>query len=264
MTTTLPAGSSEPLRGGNTHESIVRVGGTVRRPVGPWTPAVHALLGHLEAAGFSAAPRVLGLDSEGREVLTFATGAVVWPEHFGLLESDEALAGVARLIRRYHDVAATFVPPDDAQWWDLSADPTGAAEVVCHNDFAPWNLVYGDDGGWTFIDWDLAAPGRRSWDLGWALLSFIPLTPDRPLEDDTIARRLRVFMEAYGSSAELDGALGAAIERGVHEAARIRELGSLGQEPFARLREAGHDVIWAGAAELVSANRSRWAELSRT
>jgi hypothetical protein len=71
-------------------------------------------------------------------------------------------------------------------------------------------------------------------------------------------------MEAYGSSAELDAALGAAVERGVHEAARIRELGARGQEPFARLREAGHDVIWAGAAELVSENRSRWAQLSRT
>lgn len=255
----MPASGSEPLRGGNTHESIVRVGGTVRRPVGPWTPAVHALLDHLEAAGFDAAPRALGLDSEGREVLTFAVGAVVWPDHFALLESDDALAGVARLIRRYHDLVATFVPPADAQWWDLSADPSGVAEIVCHNDLAPWNLVQADDDGWTFIDWDLAAPGRRSWDLGWALLSFIPLTPDRPLEDARLVHRLRVFMAAYGAPGELEAALAGAVERGAHEAARIRELGALGREPFVRLRADGHAEIWAGAAERVAANASSWA-----
>ena len=48
------------------------MGDTVRRPAGPWTPAVHALLHHLEAAGFEAAPRALGLDSEGREVVSYA------------------------------------------------------------------------------------------------------------------------------------------------------------------------------------------------
>jgi hypothetical protein len=244
----LPATNSEQLGGGNTHELIVRVGDTVRRPTGAWTPAVHALLDHLAAAGFDAAPRALGLDDEGREVVTYVPGDVVWPGHFDLLESDAALAEVAALIRRYHDLVSTFVPPPDAVWWDLAADPAGVHEVVCHNDFAPWNLVRGVDGNWTFIDWDLAAPGRRAWDLGWALLSFIPLTPDRPLDDGAIARRLRVFMAAYGAPQELDAALAAAVERGEHEAAS---------------KAAKHAEIWAGAAKRVSANASRWSRLSR-
>jgi aminoglycoside phosphotransferase (APT) family kinase protein len=239
----------------------VRVGETVRRPVGPWTPAVHALLDHLEAAGFEAAPRALGTDAEGREVVTYETGDVVWPDHFERLESDEALAEIAQLIRRYHDVAAAFVPPAEAQWWDLAADPTGADELVCHNDLAPWNLVCGSEGKWTFIDWDLAAPGRRSWDLGWALLSFIPLTPDRPLEDDAIVRRLRVFMEAYGAPQELESALACAVERGAHEAARIR---TQAEESIVKPREEGHAEIWAGAARFVTANATRWVSLSRT
>ena len=161
-------------------------------------------------------------------------------------------------------MVATFVPPAGAEWWDLAADPSGANEVVCHNDLAPWNLVRGDGGGWTFIDWDLAAPGRRAWDLGWALLSFIPLTPDRLLEDGATARRLRTFMAAYGAPEELDAALAAAVERGAHEAARIRELAGEGQVPFVRLRDEGHAQIWAGAAERVTANAARWARLSRT
>ncbi|HKF74825.1 MAG TPA: hypothetical protein VKF59_01675 [Candidatus Dormibacteraeota bacterium] len=39
--------------------AVVRVGSTVRRSTGPWTPAVHALLRHLEAAGFAESPSVL-------------------------------------------------------------------------------------------------------------------------------------------------------------------------------------------------------------
>ena len=41
---------------------MVRVGDTVRRPAGPWTPAVDALLRHLEDVGFPGAPRALGRD----------------------------------------------------------------------------------------------------------------------------------------------------------------------------------------------------------
>jgi aminoglycoside phosphotransferase (APT) family kinase protein len=193
-----------------------------------------------------------------------AAGDVVWPDHFELLESDGALAEIAQLIRRYHELVATFTPPADAQWWDLAADPSGVHEVVCHNDLAPWNLVRGEDASWTFIDWDLAAPGRRSWDIGWALLSFVPLTPDRPLEDDSIVRRLRVFMDAYGAPDELEAALAGAVERGEHEAARIRGQGSHGEPSFVKLREEGHARIWAGAAEHVMANATRWVSLSRT
>ena len=47
-----------PLIGGNT-STVVRVGDTVRRNAGPWTPAVHSLLHHLERVGFTGAPRAL-------------------------------------------------------------------------------------------------------------------------------------------------------------------------------------------------------------
>jgi hypothetical protein len=62
----------EPLSDGGL-TGAERVGATVHRETGPWTPAVHALLRHLEAAGLEA-PGVLGIDDEGREVLTFVEG----------------------------------------------------------------------------------------------------------------------------------------------------------------------------------------------
>ena len=54
--------------------SATIVDGTVRRPAGPWTPAVHALLRHFEAVGFAGAPRALGV-SDGVETLTRIDGA---------------------------------------------------------------------------------------------------------------------------------------------------------------------------------------------
>ena len=48
----------------------------MRRPVHGNSPLVHALLKHLEDVGFAGAPRFLGIDSAGREVLTYVAGEV--------------------------------------------------------------------------------------------------------------------------------------------------------------------------------------------
>lgn len=63
----------ERLRGGRT-TGATRVGETVRKPVQPSTPAVHAVLGHLEAVGFDGAPRSWGTDDEGRQMLSYLRG----------------------------------------------------------------------------------------------------------------------------------------------------------------------------------------------
>ncbi|MDQ6744014.1 MAG: aminoglycoside phosphotransferase family protein, partial [Candidatus Dormibacteraeota bacterium] len=144
----------EPLAGGNVSGSVVRVGDTVRRPAGPWTPAVHALLRHLHDVGFDGAPLPVGLDVEGREVLTFLPGTVPWPDRFELLEPSERLVGAARLIRHFHDAVASFSPPAGASWQVLI--PAEGDEIIAHNDLAPWNLVIGQS-RCAFIDWDAAA-----------------------------------------------------------------------------------------------------------
>ena len=55
---------------------IVRVGDTVRRPVRPFTATIQAYLAHLRRAGFTAAPVPLGIDDQGREVLSYVPGDV--------------------------------------------------------------------------------------------------------------------------------------------------------------------------------------------
>src|SRR4051812_6261963 len=88
-------GDEEVLAGGNLSH-VVRVGDTVRRPTGPWTPTVHALLAHLD--GFDGAPKVLGIDEQDREILEYLPGAMAWPE-MGALKTDDGLARAAALLR---------------------------------------------------------------------------------------------------------------------------------------------------------------------
>src|SRR4051812_45159511 len=173
----MPSGSSpdeEVLSGGNLSH-VVRVGDTVRRPTGPWTPTIHSLLRHLDS--FDGAPRVLGIDEHGREILEHVPGPMAWPD-LGPLATDDGLARAAGLLRRFHDAVADFVPPPDAVWQlaDMTADAEpylgGEAPIVCHNDCAAWNLVMGD-GRWAFIDWDVAGPRPRLWDVAYAIRGMV-------------------------------------------------------------------------------------------
>jgi len=248
----------EPLLGGNTHEQVVRVGSTVRRPTGSWTPGVHALLSHLEQAGFSGAPCIHGVDEEGREILDYIDGEVVHPHHRHLIESDQALAQVAATIRRFHDAVSGFGAGERFAWSDRGGDPSGATEILCHNDLAPWNLIHTLDGRWVFIDWDLAAPGRRSWDLSFALLSLVPLMPDDAPDDRRVAERLAVFVDAYGVADVPADVLTVAVERCEREAELIFLLGEAREPPYDRLLREGHGEIWSSAATYIAARATTW------
>ena len=128
--------AEEPLSGGNVSAGVVRAGDTVRRPAGPHTPAVHALLSHLHAVGFAGAPRPLGIDDRGREVLAFVPGTVPWPDRFDLLAPRDRLARVARLIREFHDAVTGFTPPARALWQVL-IPAEGDCDIIAHHDLAP-------------------------------------------------------------------------------------------------------------------------------
>jgi Phosphotransferase enzyme family len=245
--------TEEPLPGGNMTGGVVRVGDTVRRPAGPWTPAVHALLDHLRAVGFRGAPRAHGLDDQGREVLDFVPGTVPYDERFGLLDPDDRLHRVGRLIRDFHDAVSDFAPPPDARWQSLV--PTDGDEIIAHHDLAPWNLVVGDR--WTFIDWDVAGPGTRMGDLAYAMHGFVPLTPST--DPERAGHRVRVLADAYGASPEERRDLLGRLEprtRVMHDF--LRDQAALRNLPWLRHWQEGHGDVWRRDADYIAAHENIW------
>ncbi|GCE31120.1 trifolitoxin immunity domain-containing protein [Dictyobacter alpinus] len=193
------------LAGGNVSR-VIRIGETVRRTMGPWSSTVHHLLLHLEGNGFAAAPRFLGIDSQGREILSFIAGAV---GHYPLppaFWSDEALTKIADMLREFHAITTYYVSPQEAQWQITYADVT-RHEVICHNDVAPYNMVFRNNIPVALIDFDTAGPGPRVWDLAYAAYRFVPLLHSGDdelrstglLEPEVQARRLKLFCTTYGS-----------------------------------------------------------------
>lgn len=253
----MPHDEEQPLAGGNVSAGVVRVGDTVRRPTGPWTPAVHALLTHLHEVGFRAAPRPLGIDEKGREVLTFMPGQVVWPDRFSLLEPARRLARVARLIRDFHDAVQGFTPPPDPHWQVLL--PAEGSEIIAHQDLAPWNLVAGPEDEWAFIDWDAAAPGTRLGDVAYAAHGFLPLSADPGRQRADAGDRLRIFADAYGlDEAErrrLVPLLGRRT-RAMHDF--LREQAALGTQPWATLWAEGHGEVWRSDAAYIEQRADQW------
>jgi hypothetical protein len=248
--------AEEPLSGGNMSSGVVRVGGTVRRPAGPWTPAVHVLLAHLHGAGFRGAPRPLGIDEQGREVLTFLPGPVAWPDHFHLLDGDNQLRRVARLIREFHDAVAGFSPPPGARWQALV--PADGDEIIAHHDLAPWNLVIGER-QWAFIDWDTAAPGTRLWDLAYAMHGFAPLSADPAVQRADAGRRLRLIADAYdlNERQRLDIIpLLARRTQAMHDF--LAEQAGRDTQPWARLWQQGHGDAWHADTEYITQRENQW------
>ncbi|MEU6192734.1 phosphotransferase [Streptomyces sp. NPDC047061] len=179
-----------PLPGGFVN-AVVRVGDTVRRPVSARTKFVGELLSLLEAGGWNGAPRYLGVDEKGREVLSYLDGHVAWePGQPASVASDESLGAVARLVREFHDLTA-------------GTRLAGDHEVVCHNDLSPRNTVYRPAGGAlrpaAFIDWDLAAPGARIHDIAHVCWQYLGLGP-AVTDVDEASRRMRLIADTYGLS----------------------------------------------------------------
>ena len=232
-----------PLPGGNV-TAVVRVGTTVRRATGPWSAAVHSLLRHLEARGFDGAPRFRGLDGQGREILTFMPGEVGRYPLPLYMWSDAVLVGAARLLGRYHDATLDYGPPPEAHWQMAYPDPA-QHEVLCHNDFAPYNLTFVDEQPVGIIDFDWAGPGPRRWDLAYAAYRFVPVSYAQDIialglaDPAAQARRLALFCEAYGDGAALD--LLPWIEARLEQMCdTIRTQAAAGNAAFQRQLEEGH------------------------
>jgi hypothetical protein len=199
--------TGEPLVGDGVTPGIVRIGDTVRRPVRPFTATIHAYLAHLRGAGFTAAPAPLGIDEQGREILSFVPGEVPRQPLPAETAGEDVLVALAGLIRRLHTAAEGWTPPADAIWGGIPGSDTvgrvdGEPELVSHRDYCPGNVVFRDGLPAALIDFDLARPTTRLYDIANALFWWVPLLDpaDRApaFTDLDAAHRAAVFANAYG------------------------------------------------------------------
>ena len=244
-----------PLPGGRMTSGLVRHGDRVRRPTGPWSPAVHEYLRHLASAGFEGSPRVLAT-GDGWEELTYIEGEVAfdpdWQPGRGnrlppQARTDRALAGAGRLLRALHEAAAGFEPA--VTTYRFHPHPPLPGEVVSHGDLGPWNTVYRDGLPVAFIDWDGAEPVEPVADLAAAAWGFVPLAPPAQLTQagfdpvPDLPERLRLFVDAYGLTD------------------RARIVPALQRSPLAsaeRVRYAPVDPAGAAASLEFLAGELRW------
>jgi hypothetical protein len=237
----------EPLAGGRTSPGVVRIGQAVHRPVRRWTTTVHKVLRHLERVGFTEAPRVLGFDDAGREVLTFlegeTTGEAPWP---AWVPADETLAQVGSWLRRLHDATADFVPPRDAEWFAGQRWRPGS--VIGHHDAAPYNAVWRRGQLVGFVDWDVAGPSSREFDLAFSALMWVPLLVPgsawpmacRPVGERH--RRLHLLLDGYGYDDDRSAFREAVASRARRNAEVIRRLADDGDPVFQALRNQAADL----------------------
>lgn len=178
-----------PLTGGKQTAGLVRVAMTVRRPAHSRSTYVQELLRHLERVGFQGAPRALGFDSRGREIVSFVSGDVpsALPYHL----SDDQLTRATELVRDFHEAT-------------VSSPLRGEQEVVCHGDLGPHNTVFRNGVPVAIIDWDDdVRPGRRADDFAHAVWCFADVTEAGvPVSEQ--ARRVQVMCRSYpGMTAEI-------------------------------------------------------------
>lgn len=246
----------ETLFGGLEESRVFRVGAKVHRPAGAWTPTIHALLRHLEAKGFPA-PRALGYDDQGREIVGFIEGrASNWPWPPALLEP-RGVRQVGALLAAYHAAVAGFTPPRPALWRHGPGEPA-PGEIVLHGDFGPYNLIWRGEKLFGVINWDLARPGRPIEEAAFAAFKCAPLQGEDAVAPLGFAAppdrrtRLEAFAEAYGafSAGEL---VAVAIEVCAADIGRMQDLGHRGVEPWCAwlrrglLERTRADIDWLRA-----------------
>lgn len=164
---------------------VVRVGDTIRRP--PEPDHVVELLRWYEQVGFDGAPRFLGYDDEGREILSFVEGEPAFPP---VPSTDEVVVAIGRLLRRAHD-----------------AQLGSGRALLVHGDLFWTNVVFRDGLPAALIDWELAWPGSRVIEVALAATYWAGLRIDEQLDEWGIPRerrgeRLRLLCDAYGLEPE--------------------------------------------------------------
>ncbi len=158
------------LNGGMRTESVLKIGDKVHRTRSSNYKFIHSILLYLEKNSFAYSPKFIGFDKNDREILTYIAGEVPRTFTLSLNQKIESI----KILKNFHDLLAEH-------------KSVGEYETICHNDFAPWNIIVKNNNVVGVIDFDECAPGYRIDDVAYFIWTFL----DLGVSEDTDEKQIR-------------------------------------------------------------------------
>jgi aminoglycoside phosphotransferase (APT) family kinase protein len=141
-------------------------------------------------------------------------------------------------------------------------------DVICHNDFASYNMILRDNLAIGIVDFDLAGPGLRMRDLAYLAYWFAPLSfSSKELAERSASevasgdRRLKLLCATYGTS-DYAGLLDMLFEVIDHMSSESTVMKMIDREAATKRRQGGHFEHWKREAIAFDKSRSAiWRNL---
>lgn len=239
------------LSGGNMNSPMLKQN-RIYKSATESSSTIHRLLRHLERKGITWVPQSYGIE-DGSHILSYIEGTTADEEQW--LWNEELLREIAQRMREYHDATVDFkIVPKDI-FFQVLQEPH---EVICHNDFAPYNCIFKDQQFIGLIDFDVCSPGSRIWDLAYTAYRFIPLYPTEivhnnpasPFTLEEMICRLSIFIKAYaGMKTELCYPLKAIVKKTVERLSSLATWTDSFAEESGKTELHGHAAMYRDRAE---------------
>ncbi|WP_406944216.1 phosphotransferase [Halobacillus sp. SY10] len=256
----------EKLAGGNV-SNVYRFEDTVRREIKPGSLKIHRLLQHLESKGFNYAPKFLGIDEKNREILSFIEGEAGNYPLKRYMWSNDVLKEIAQMLRLYHDAVSDFPLIDE--WSPIDNTPSNR-EVLCHNDFAVYNIIFNHEQPVGIIDFDVAAPGPRLWDIAYTLYTCVPLSRlyhneageavyyNVSHDAERIKAKIKIFFDSYGIEGIDQGYLEMVLLRLEGLCRYMKRKSNEGDTAFQKMINEGHLDHYKKDIEFIREHGREW------
>lgn len=249
----------EELIGGRIGE-IYRVDETVVRPANKWTKDVHCFLQFLHEQGANFVPKVYGINGNNEEIVSFMPGNVFnYPLPEKLLQ-DSMIVSAAKLLLEFHKYSANYTSniTNNEQWMLPAISPI---EVMCHGDFAPYNVTIIENEAVGMIDFDTLHPGSKMWDIVYAVYRWVPLknpkSPDSYGDLKDQIRKTKLFLDTYGVDTESKNSFVSILIRRLNSLIDfIRLEASNGNENFQMNIEEGHLQLYLDDIQYLKYNEA--------
>lgn len=255
------------ILGGNVNQAIEKKENKIYRNSN-WNNNIHEFLQFLETKHFAGVPRFLGIDENNREILSYLPGYVPgnsFPNCQEFVWNRQNLILTAQFMRKFHDISSEFLKQTN---WEQGPFQKCDYEVICHNDAAPYNFVYEDKKMTGLIDFDVAYPGMRLWDIAYTLYTTIPLSSYQPELDGTVRfyegkdadirkERIQIFFRSYGMEIPVD--LFSWVIRRLEELCNfIQQEAQAGNAAFKEMVNNGEITYYQNEINFIKENCYAW------